>query len=278
MLMAMVNTNLQPNISSHIKLTFTAVITENRLQAQIIQLQQTVINVLQDALYNNRPLTQADMERLIAAQHAARDGSLDALEGQYSRMLNNKRLLPPQRHQTFNGLGIAAHSSSSGSPPPPLARRVKSLPAPPPRLFCRYAETLQSRPGALSTAFSPSGDGHCPTCGVLLSVDTRDVWVFSTQGGGQTIREYQMDARFVVKCHTCDGRFACVLCNRFRDVDCVCRDVEALVKHLATQHTPDEFERDADLVKIKGGPGSVVGLATGVPAGAGVGREMVLAR
>lgn len=46
-----------------------------------------------------------------------------------------------------------------------------------------------------------------------------------------------------------------MLCDRFRDMDCLCKSVEALVKHLGTAHTPDEFERDPDLVRIKEGSG-----------------------
>lgn len=73
-----------------------------------------------------------------------------------------------------------------------------------------------------------------------------------------------MDGRFVIKCHTAEGGFACVLCEKFRDMDCLCKSVEALVKHLGTAHTPDEFECDPDLVRMK--EGSMVGVKS---------REMV---
>ncbi|GIZ41670.1 hypothetical protein CKM354_000496900 [Cercospora kikuchii] len=62
-----------------------------------------------------------------------------------------------------------------------------------------------------------------------------------------------MDARFVAKCHTEDGKFACVLCDRYRERDCICKSVDALVKHLGTEHTPEEFEGDADLVRMEEG-------------------------
>ncbi|KAF2773387.1 hypothetical protein EJ03DRAFT_347898 [Teratosphaeria nubilosa] len=244
------------------------VITENKLQAQIIQLQQTVINVLQDALYSGRSLTQSDMQRLIEAQHAARENSLDALQGQYARMQAQKRAPqpmkkayilnddppPPPKQLTFP---VRNGSTRSHSPPSPL--KVKSPPVAPPRLFCRYSETIQNTKQFLSRAFTPSGDGRCPGCRVLLPVDTRDVWVFSTQippsipGAPLKKKEFQMDARFVVKCHTEDGRFACVVCRRLRDKDCICRDVDALIKHLATFHTPEEFEKDDDLISMKSG-------------------------
>jgi len=247
------------------------VITENKLQAQIIQLQQTVINVLQDALYSGRSLTESDLQRLITAQQAAREGSLDALQGQYSRMLANQGRLrkqlpeyidaPVQRQLTFP----ARHSSTRSLPPP---RRAESLPMSPSRLFCRYSQILQDSSRSLSPAFEPSADGRCSCCGQTLPVDTRDVWVFSVEtptgtGGVQKVRECRVDARFVVKCHCPDGRFACVLCDKHRDVDCVCRSVDALVKHLAAEHTTDEFDGDADLVSSR--------------SSLAAGRELVLA-
>ena len=91
------------------------VIAENKLQAQVIQLQQTVINVLQDALLNDRKLSKADIHRLISAQDNARQGSLDALRDQYDRMIQdqpqqlaiennnrrNSRQLSPIKRQTY---------------------------------------------------------------------------------------------------------------------------------------------------------------------------------
>lgn len=80
-----------------------------------------------------------------------------------------------------------------------------------------------------------------------------------------------MDARFVVKCHTADGRghFACVLCDKWRDMDCICRDVDALVKHLGTAHSMEEFGKDGDFVRMKNRDSFVVSGKSG--------REMALA-
>lgn len=242
-------------------------ITENKLQAHIIQLQQTVINVLQDALYNGRSLTQGDMQRLIAAQQAAREGSLDALQGQYSRMLADERVRRKQLPDYYEApaqrmlleddptplrkqLTFPTRHASTRSLPPP--RRAESLPVPPSGLFCGYSEVLQFTSRPLNPAFEPSAGSHCPSCDVILPVDTLDVWYFGTEGatnrdGVREVRECRVDARFVVKCHTRDGRFACVLCNQYRDVDCICRSVQGLVKHLAVEHTPKEFEGDVDL-------------------------------
>lgn len=76
-----------------------------------------------------------------------------------------------------------------------------------------------------------------------------------------------MDSRFVVKCHDGQGKFACVLCDRNRDLDCICRDVGSLVKHLGSSHTFEEFERDGDLVRMRNA--SVVEMKGG--------KELVLA-
>ncbi|KAK3207762.1 hypothetical protein GRF29_96g373612 [Pseudopithomyces chartarum] len=89
-------------------------ITENQLQKQIIQLQQTVISVLQDALFNDRHLSPSDMAKLSAASDAAREGSISALRAQQQRLaleesprlsldegLRPRALPPPKRASTL---------------------------------------------------------------------------------------------------------------------------------------------------------------------------------
>lgn len=86
-------------------------------------------------------------------------------------------------------------------------------------------------------------------------------------------REFHLGQRFVVKCHTRDGEFACVLCARYRDKDAICRSVDALVNHVGRFHEVDELEGDVDLKETalaevgKGRRTSVVG------SNVGVGRE-----
>lgn len=60
-------------------------------------------------------------------------------------------------------------------------------------------------------------------------------------------REFRLGQRFAVKCHTPEGEYACVICSRERDSDAICRNVEALVKHVGTYHEVDELEREVDL-------------------------------
>ncbi|RYP65472.1 hypothetical protein DL771_008299 [Monosporascus sp. 5C6A] len=250
------------------------VATENRLQAQIIALQQTVIDVLQAALYDGRQLTAADVARLVAASDAARDGSLDALRQQRQRLTTTEvpsplPSLPPSR-RSFS--------------PPANRRPVAALPAPGDELFCRYSLDLQhTRNKPLASSFAPGGDCRCPACGVrLAAAQPDDFWAItkrvvvkshddgtSSGSGGyerhgqrrqelvEEEREFHLGQRFVVKCHTPDGEFACLLCNRHRDADALCRSVEALVNHVGRRHDVSELEREADLLEIPRQPSQV---------------------
>ncbi|KAF4970394.1 hypothetical protein FZEAL_10049, partial [Fusarium zealandicum] len=92
------------------------VITENKLQAQVIALQQTVINVLQDAVYSGRRLDRVDMAKLVAASDAAREGSLGALRQQRQRLLMDPNETPPPRQLS---IGPPPPKQLALAPPPP---------------------------------------------------------------------------------------------------------------------------------------------------------------
>ena len=64
-------------------------------------------------------------------------------------------------------------------------------------------------------------------------------------------REFRLGQRFVLKCHTPDGEYACTICNKNRDVDAICRNVDSLVKHVGTFHDVDELDREIDLRELK---------------------------
>lgn len=64
-------------------------------------------------------------------------------------------------------------------------------------------------------------------------------------------REFRLGQRFVLKCHTPDGEYACTICNKNRDVDAICRNVESLVKHVGTYHNVDELDNELDLRELK---------------------------
>ncbi|KAI0450195.1 hypothetical protein F5B21DRAFT_491919 [Xylaria acuta] len=213
-------------------------LTENQLQAQVITLQRTVIDVLQEALLNRRSLSHGDVQRLIAASLAARNGSLDALRQQCQRLsfetYGQHRSLPETRH----------HSSDVGAG----------------QLFCRYSLALQNTPNLpLSASFAPGGDGHCPACKVQLDPETTDTYwhvakmvPVNIEGkDGELMREYHFDLgqRFIIKCHTERGDYACVLCRKHSNVDIVCRSIPTLVNHVSREHDIRELEMEVDLNK-----------------------------
>lgn len=113
---------------------------ENELQRQVITLQQTVIRVLEDALYNHRPVDAAALDRLLWASRAARDGSLDALRSQYQRLLLALPPPPPPSRPPQRGRGQdfvrVMHSdvpkAREPTPGPPPRRRLLGPPPPPP--------------------------------------------------------------------------------------------------------------------------------------------------
>ncbi|KAI4596853.1 hypothetical protein KJ359_005198 [Pestalotiopsis sp. 9143b] len=218
--------------------------TENRLQAQVIALQQTVINVLQDALYSGRQLDQYDMSKLLAASNAARDGSLDALRQQRQRQL--LAIEEPAQPQLY-------------APPKRASTIMEADP-----LYCRYALDLQyMRNKPLAATFAPGGSCRCPECGVRLDVESDDFWeidkrnVVTTDGGDRyrerreviEEREFHLGQRFIVKCHTPDGEFACVLCSRHRERDAICPSVKSLVNHVGRFHDISELEREVDFAQ-----------------------------
>ncbi|OCK73585.1 hypothetical protein K432DRAFT_430510 [Lepidopterella palustris CBS 459.81] len=218
-------------------------LTENQLQAQIIALQQTVIHVLQEALYNDRSISQTDMQKLMLATQSAREGSLDALRQQSRRLIEASpapRALPPPRRSAT----VSEDTSNS--------------------IFCRYSLDLQYIPRKpLAASFGLGGDGRCPSCGVRLAIEAQDFWhigkripvlVPNGRYDKEVLkeREFHLGQRFMVKCHTEDGEYACILCNKHRDVDVVCRDVETLVAHVGRAHEVDEYEREVDLRETVG--------------------------
>ncbi|KAI9689063.1 MAG: hypothetical protein M1822_000800 [Bathelium mastoideum] len=148
-------------------------------------------------------------------------------------------------------------------------------------LFCRYSVDLQETPRKnLNVAFAPGGARRCPACDVYIPVDGEDSWTIGKrrrsvvdattaaasrngngngsgdrEGGGERQElvvehcEFHVTARFVVKCHTESGEYACVLCSRGRGIGVVCADPEALVAHIGRKHRIGEYEREIDLVQ-----------------------------
>jgi hypothetical protein len=251
-------------------------ITQNQLQGQIITLQSTVINLLEDALYTGRI---ADINKLYNASELAREGSLAALQSQYQRMLQAAPLRRPP--------GFMRRISSTPT--------LKSLPAPPDgrsvadgssrtekngttltvvktkrddidpggALFCNYSLELQSSPRqSLDASFSPSGDMTCPVCLTQVAVEQGRAWkivkevlhkrILTPTYDDEVIedRTFLLGNRFVVKCHREGRGFACVLCSTSRDRDTICESAEGLVRHVWQKHEVGEYLTDVDIREI----------------------------
>ncbi|KAK7727907.1 hypothetical protein SLS63_006987 [Diaporthe eres] len=299
-------------------------ITENELQKQIILLQQTVIGVLEDALYSGRQIDRAGVDKLVYASRAARNGSLDALQGQYQRLMQSAP--PPRTPKTIEAevIELSSRGSSPRRPPPPRALmpppRSKTPAPPPPRssskmrnakdFFCRYSIDLQRSPRMpLARSFDPGRESRCPACKIRIPVDSDDMWdvdfpitgrlppapahprapspgvlgsskgppsdkkakpppaengTAMSRGRSRTGKEvvavteqsgkkltFRVPARFVVKCHTPLGEYACGLCAGPRGDSAVvvlCETPEDLVDHIAKEHKTADIEKDVDII------------------------------
>ncbi|PVI01747.1 hypothetical protein DM02DRAFT_590687 [Periconia macrospinosa] len=253
-------------------------VTENRLQRHIIALQQTVIQVLQDALANDRQLSRADMAKLVAASDAARLGSVEALREQQHRLaieydhdaLPHSSSSSPSRYTAAAALEDSSPEHAGALIPVPQKRSSTVIIQDDPHtngLFCPYSTHLQTHPQTplpssfTSTSSPPPSSLTCPTCTTLLPISADDIWTIgkkaalasSTSPSSSSsekiveTRAFRLGPRFVVKCHTRQGEFACALCARFRERDVVCRTVDALVNHVGRFHRVWELEQDVDL-------------------------------
>ncbi|CAH0015969.1 unnamed protein product [Clonostachys rhizophaga] len=297
--------------------------TENKLQAQVITLQQTVINVLQDALESGRKLNRADKAKLIAASDAAREGSLDALRQQRQRLALAAPEEMPRQLQLTQGPPSRSSNSSVKSPVQssirspvqpsirsPVQPSVRSPAQPSVRspvqpfvgspaqpsvrspvsssrrssvassvrsvapssvkpsvvesdpLYCWYSLDLQySQHKPLAINFAPRNDCRCPDCGVRVDVESDDRWVIEKRtspppspDGYRERRqgriEFVANARFVIKCHTHHGDFACVLCRKHRESDMLCPTADTLIDHVSKEHSISELMKEPDIEAV----------------------------
>ncbi|KAF1833828.1 hypothetical protein BDW02DRAFT_361449 [Decorospora gaudefroyi] len=261
---------------------------QTQLQSQIIQLQQTLLNIQQDLLlstYLAPSSSHSHLVRLIQTTRTARAASIAALNMQYQRMLP---AVPPRRSDpplTITGAfplpvdrkhkwrrrrrSVSSSSSSSCSsdekgpePEPKPKPKPKPTPTPAPqphhpRLFCIYASDLQHDSCLpLTDAYKACGNNLCPFCRTYIATQPGKAWEIITddcknEDGHQKrkSRTFLVKNRFVVKCHREHGGFACVLCARFKASDTVCREIGALMDHLWREHTGDELGKDDDIVE-----------------------------
>ncbi|KAF2098408.1 hypothetical protein NA57DRAFT_77200 [Rhizodiscina lignyota] len=232
------------------------IIAQNELQAQVIQLQQTVISILEEAVYSGRQPSRADMATLFKASEAAREGSIQALNHQYQRLLENN---PKQRALSLPP-AASVHGSIRALPAPTPSRhgsirslRTSSLAGDPTPLYCRYSVALQddsNRP--LSSGFAPGGSCKCEACGIFIPIEPQRAWQIYKEDPNvrHGERTYHILNRFMIKCHRANGEFACVLCSRFRSVDTIWEDIRAFAKHVSRAHDPAELNKEIDIKEV----------------------------
>ncbi|KAF2273641.1 uncharacterized protein EI97DRAFT_383206, partial [Westerdykella ornata] len=118
--------------------------------------------------------------------------------------------------------------------------------------YCRYAVDLQkdaTRP--LASSITDAIEPYCPHCRRILNLEPGKSWeIFKSDDGLE--RLYRMQNRFVVKCHrnSVDGGYCCVLCSKRGNVDTICGDVKALVRHVWMDHEVSELDAEGDIVEV----------------------------
>ncbi|KAL6712672.1 hypothetical protein ACN47E_000549 [Coniothyrium glycines] len=186
-------------------------IAHTQLQFQIIQLQQTLLNIHQDLLlstYLAPSSSHSHLVRLIQTIRSARTGSVQALQAQYQRMLP---LPSPERPRPMPGAypmpstGVPKDpigpltpsprpgswkrsrswdSSSSDSSahkekhrPRPQPVPVPDMPLPSRKLFCIYARDLQrDSTFPMAKTFTAGGSNLCPFCRSHIAIRPGKAW------------------------------------------------------------------------------------------------------
>ncbi|KAI4637834.1 hypothetical protein J4E83_000652 [Alternaria metachromatica] len=125
-------------------------------------------------------------------------------------------------------------------------------------LYCVYAYDLQRNPTQqLATSIISDRDPYCPHCRGELHLSPGKAWEIS-KWADDTERTFQVQNRFVVKCHRDgpDGQYCCVICSKYADSDTICGDVKALIKHLSDDHDTRQLKHEEDIVEVIEQPGS----------------------
>jgi hypothetical protein len=127
-----------------------------------------------------------------------------------------------------------------------------------PNLYCLYAYDLQRNPTQqLSPNITSERDPYCPHCKGELHLSPGKAWEIS-KWTDDTERTFQVQNRFVVKCHRDgpDGQYCCVICSKYADSDTICGDVKALIKHLSDDHDVRQLKHEEDIVEVIEQPAS----------------------
>jgi hypothetical protein len=125
-------------------------------------------------------------------------------------------------------------------------------PTAPQTLYCPYALDLQRHPSKpLAASITSNPNPYCPDCDRSLHLSPGKAWeIFKDSPDGE--RKFRIQNRFIVKCHRrgADQGYSCVLCNQSSDVDTVCGDVKALVRHIWIEHGAAELKAEEDIFEV----------------------------
>jgi hypothetical protein len=119
-------------------------------------------------------------------------------------------------------------------------------------LHCLYAIDLQRHPSQqLADSITSGSKPYCPHCKHTLHLSPGKAWEVCKNEDGYE-RVFQVSNRFVVKCHRdgADGQYACVLCSRHAQVNTVCGDVKALIKHIWEDHGIAQLKHEEDITEV----------------------------
>ncbi|KAF2101101.1 hypothetical protein NA57DRAFT_55163 [Rhizodiscina lignyota] len=226
------------------------------LLEQKVRFQQNVIKILQDAAASGRSsYGQIDTAALARASEIAREGSIEALNRQYYRLLDpgprTRAILAPP--SSYGDIPSRSHSSSTrGAGSEYLSEASRYPPSNRTLLFCPHGSMLQqSFDAAVIDLFASHGSHRCDECNAVIRMEPNAALRICTSGRneGYERRKFHILTKFFLKCHRPCSEFACALCCRIYGVITIRPDEESLARHLR-DHSSQELSGDIDIEEL----------------------------
>jgi hypothetical protein len=124
--------------------------------------------------------------------------------------------------------------------------RGKLPPAPAPARAPSPGPPRSSRPPPEKKKGKPSPEENGATAGSRGRSRTGKEVISVAEQSGKRLT-FRIPARFVVKCHTPLGEYACRICGDSAVV-VLCETPEDLVDHIAKEHKTSDIEKDIDII------------------------------
>jgi hypothetical protein len=202
----------------------------------------------------DRPSSRHERQEDDARSYRAKTTMLDRPSSRHERQEEDARPYPAKT-TILDRPTIDRTDTESTSFSGPTAYGPESAPQ---TSFCLYALDLQRhRDQQLSASITSDPSPYCPYCKRSLSLSPGKSWEVSLDHEGVD-RCFRIQNRFVVKCHrnSVDGGYICVLCSQNADVETVCGDVKALIRHIWMDHNVRELKNEEDVVEVIDNAGS----------------------